>query len=63
MDQLVEARRLSLVVLNKVGSTCQVVDLAVPSENKVNMKVKVKARENQDKCIDLVRELTKKKKR
>ena len=48
-DHLILAGRLDLVIINKKKRTCQIVDFAVPNDN----RVKSKEKEKKDKKLDL----------
>ena len=54
-DPLIPARRPNLVLINKKEITCQLVDFAVPADD----RVKLKENEKMNKYLDLSRELKK----
>ena len=54
-DHLISTRRPGLVIVNKKKKTCRIVDLAVPA----NHRVKLKVSEKNDKYLDLARKLKK----
>ena len=54
-DHLISARRPDLIIINKKGKICKIVDFAVPADH----RLKLKEYENRDKYLDLARELKK----
>ena len=55
MTRLNSARRPDLIEINKKKRTCKIVDFAVPAD----LRIKLKAREKNDKYLDFTRELKK----
>ena len=54
-DHLILARRADLIIINDKKRICKTVDFAVPADN----RIKLKEREQKNKCLDLARELKK----
>ena len=54
-DHLIPARRPDLIIINKRKSICKIVDLAVPADQRINLKES----EKKNKYLDLARELKK----
>ena len=54
-DHVIEARRPDLVVVDKKGRTCKIIDFAAPGDSRIEEKDKEKI----EKCQDLRRELQK----
>ena len=54
-DHLIPARRPGLIIINKRKRICKIVDFAVPTDHRINLK----EGEKKDKYLDLVRELKK----
>ena len=52
-DHLISARRLDLIIINKKKRICQIVDFAVPPDQ----RIKLKKREKKDKYLDFAKEL------
>ena len=47
-DHVIEARRPGLVVVDKKGRTCKIMDFAVPGDSRIEEKEKEKLEEYQD---------------
>ena len=54
-DHLITARRLDLIIINKKGRNCRIVDFVVPADR----IIKLKESEKKDKYLDLARGLKK----
>ena len=54
-DQLIPVRRPDLIIIKEKKRICKIVDFAVPTDNRINLK----EREKKDKYLDLARELKK----
>ncbi len=50
-DHLISARRPYLIIINKKGKNCRIVDFAVPADRIINLKES----EKKDKYLDLAR--------
>jgi hypothetical protein len=54
-DHVIEARRPDIVVVNKQEKTCQVIDIAVPLDRRVEIKEDEKCQKYRDLCRELSR--------
>ena len=54
-DHIISARQKDLLITNKKNRTCKIVDFAVPTDDRVNLK----GSDLKDKFLDLTRELKK----
>ena len=54
-DHEIEARRSDLVIIDKRDKSCQIIDVAIPEDNRVRKKEDEKV----EKCQDLAREVRK----
>ena len=54
-DPLIPARRPHLIIITKKKSICNIIDIAVPADHRINLK----ECEKKDKYLDLARELKK----
>ena len=54
-DHLIPARRPDLIIINKKKRICKIVNFAVPTDHRINLKES----EKKDKYLDLARELKK----
>ena len=54
-DYLIPAGRPDLIIINKRKRICKILDIAVPADNRINLKES----EKKDKYLDLARELKK----
>ena len=52
-DQLILARRLELIIINKKKRICKIVDFATPADHRINLKES----EKKNKYLDLAKEL------
>ena len=52
MDHLILARRPDLIIINKKKRICKIVDFAVPTDHRINLK----ECEKKDKYLNLARE-------
>ena len=42
IDKPIQARKLAIIIINKKGKSCLIVDVAVPADHRVNIKEKEK---------------------
>ena len=54
-DHVIEARRPDIVVVNKKEQTCQIIDIAVPQDHRVDIKEDEKCEKYRDLCRELGR--------
>ena len=54
-NHLILARRQDLIIINKRNRICKIVEFAVPTDHRINLKES----EKKDKYLDLARELKK----
>ena len=52
---LISARRPDLIIINKKGRICKIIDFAIPADH----RIKLKECEKNDKYLDLAREMKK----
>ena len=54
-DRVIEARRPDIVVIDKANKTCQIIDIAVPSDQNITKKEKEKIDKYQELKLEIMR--------